>query len=38
VIPELSLAGYNQNYQALQPVLVELAKLASSDIVLRPGE
>ena len=33
IIPELSSAAYQANKQSLKPILVELAKLASADIV-----
>lgn len=33
IVPELSWPAYQANKQALKPVLVELAKLASTDIV-----
>jgi hypothetical protein len=33
IIPELSWPAYQANKQSLKPTLVELAKLASSDIV-----
>src|SRR5262249_11032146 len=36
VISELSWQNYNANRQRYKPILAELAKLASADIVLRP--
>ena len=37
VIPELSRQAYESQKPRWKPVLVELAKLASADIVLRPS-
>jgi hypothetical protein len=36
VIPELRRAAYEVNKQALKELMLELAKLASQDLVLRP--
>jgi hypothetical protein len=37
VIPELSWPAYQGQKQLWKPIVVELAKLASADIVHRPG-
>ena len=37
VVPELRWADYQAQKQRWKPVLVELARLASADIVHRPG-
>jgi len=36
LIPELTLSAYERNKEALKAVLVELARLASQDIVHSP--
>lgn len=36
-IPEISYQAYQANKQSWKPILVELAKLASADIVHQPG-
>jgi hypothetical protein len=38
IIPELSLAAYEANKKALKPRQAELARRASENLVVRPGQ